>query len=134
MNSTHKRDHALIVEAIDADWLDRDRLLVHLARDHGLRVEDVSNYGMVPLSEMHNAAHSKADGILYVAPLQRVADSLAARIRTGEVSAGSSLVVEDIADEFGLDRRQAKHVLGNLRRDGFLSREGNEVLLPEGVS
>jgi hypothetical protein len=40
--NTHKHDHQLIASAIFEDWLAHDRLLVHLARDHGFTVEDVA--------------------------------------------------------------------------------------------
>lgn len=58
MNSEHSNDHKLIAEdiATDAPWA-HSRLLVHLAREHGLRVEDVFNKGLTPLIVMHNHAH-----------------------------------------------------------------------------
>jgi hypothetical protein len=56
-NNTHKHEHELIAEAIVEDWLARERLLVHLARNHGFTVDDVSNAGLAPLIVMHDEAH-----------------------------------------------------------------------------
>lgn len=56
-DKAHQQDHNLIADAIVNDWLARDRLLVHLARDHGFRVEDAANYGLAPLIRKHDAAH-----------------------------------------------------------------------------
>ncbi|MGW0559945.1 hypothetical protein ACWDZ4_04765 [Streptomyces sp. NPDC003016] len=130
MNSAHRADHQLIAEAIEEDWLDRDRLLVHLAREHGFKVGDVANYGMVPLTEMHNGAHIAEDAIPYVPPLQRISDALAARIDGGEIAPGSTLTVEVVSETYEIDRRRAKHVLGNLRADGFLRSDSDVVELP----
>lgn len=102
MNKEHTEDHRLIAEAIESDWLDRDRLLVHIAREHGFKVSDVANYGMVPLSEMHNAAHAAADAIPYTPPLRRIADAIADRIKGGEIAVGSMLTVDTIADTYDL--------------------------------
>jgi hypothetical protein len=60
MSDAHRRDHELIAEAIADDWIADRRLLVHLARDHGLRVEDVTNDGLVPLIVTHDNAHGQA--------------------------------------------------------------------------
>ncbi|MET9484210.1 hypothetical protein [Streptomyces sp. NPDC006638] len=84
MNKEHAEDHRLITEAVESDRLDRDRLLVHIAREHGFKVQDVANYGMVPLSDMHNAAHSAAEAIPYTPPLRRIANELVERIKSGE--------------------------------------------------
>jgi hypothetical protein len=60
MRSTHQHDHELVAQAIAQDWLARDRLLVHLARDHGLTVEGVSNAGLAMLIVMHDQGHGGA--------------------------------------------------------------------------
>ena len=57
MLDTHKHDHDLIAEALTEDWLAPERLLVHLARDHGLKVSDVGNDGLALLVLMHDGAH-----------------------------------------------------------------------------
>ena len=67
MDSSHRRDHELIASAIVEDWLAHDRLLVHLARDHGFTVEDVSNAGLAVLIIMHDEAH---DGV-HASPRQK---------------------------------------------------------------
>ena len=59
MNKQHDSDHAVIAEAIEEQWLDCSKMLVHLARDHGLRVADVTNAGIVPLVDYHNKLHGK---------------------------------------------------------------------------
>lgn len=53
----HESDHKLIAEAIVDDWLDHSRMLVHLAREHNLRVKDVGNTGMAILIPQHDQEH-----------------------------------------------------------------------------
>ncbi|MFC4049998.1 hypothetical protein ACFOY4_09915 [Actinomadura syzygii] len=57
MPTDHKRDHDQIAEAIKGDWLARERLLVHLAREHGFTVSDVDNAGLAVLIVQHDDAH-----------------------------------------------------------------------------
>lgn len=57
MQKAHTKDHQLIAEAISEDWLARERLLVHLARDHGMTVDDVGNDGLAALIVMHDGGH-----------------------------------------------------------------------------
>lgn len=133
VNRAHREDHQLITEAIEQDWLDRDRLLVHLAREHGFKVSDVANYGMVPLSEMHNDAHAPQEVIPYVSPLQRIANTVAARIESGEIPPGAELSPAEIAEMFEISTRHAKHVLGHLRADGFVQGGSAKTQLPPTV-
>jgi hypothetical protein len=60
MRSTHEDDHELVAQAIAQDWLARERLLVHLARDHGLTVEGVKNDGLAMLIVTHDHGHGGA--------------------------------------------------------------------------
>jgi len=55
--SRHQRDHRMIAQAITEDWLADTKLLVHLAREHTMRVEDVSNAGLATLIDLHDRAH-----------------------------------------------------------------------------
>jgi hypothetical protein len=57
--ASHEREHELIAEAIAEDWIADRRLLVHLARQHGLEVQDVANDGLTPLIAMHDSAHGR---------------------------------------------------------------------------
>jgi hypothetical protein len=59
MTSDHEKDHQLIAKGIAEDWLADSRLLVHIAREHGFRVEDVSNIGLAPLIHIHDIAHKR---------------------------------------------------------------------------
>ena len=55
--SRHQRDHHMIAQAITEDWLADTKLLVHLAREHNIRIEDVSNEGLATLIDRHDRAH-----------------------------------------------------------------------------
>lgn len=57
MPNAHQRDHALISEAIAEDGLASECVLVHLAREHGFTVEDVSNAGLAALIVIHDSGH-----------------------------------------------------------------------------
>lgn len=58
MVTKHQQDHSLIAESIAEDWLARERLLVHIAREHGFTVGDVANDGLATLIHTHDEAHS----------------------------------------------------------------------------
>jgi len=57
MPNAHQHDHTLISEAISEDWLASERILVHLAREHGFTVEDASNAGLAALIVIHDTGH-----------------------------------------------------------------------------
>ncbi|WP_395109214.1 hypothetical protein [Actinomadura sp. SCN-SB] len=55
--TVHGRDHELIAEAIAVGWLAAEKLLVHMAREHGFTVPDVTNAGLALLIFWHDQAH-----------------------------------------------------------------------------
>ncbi len=57
IDKNHAEDHARVAAAIAEDWLAYPTLLVHLARDHGYKVEDINNAGLAVLIVMHDRAH-----------------------------------------------------------------------------
>lgn len=59
MSADHKRDHEAVAKAIASNWLADRVLLVHLARAHGLRVEDAKS-GLAILIVGHDHCHGRS--------------------------------------------------------------------------
>lgn len=56
----HELEHLLIVQA---GWLSRTRLIVHLSSRHGMQVQHVTDEpGLNSLQERHAAAHNNGNG------------------------------------------------------------------------
>lgn len=55
----HDKEHQLIANALNEDWLHHSMLLVHMATAHGFRLKDVTNAGSAMLLVWHDTHHGR---------------------------------------------------------------------------